>query len=174
ALTDARWAFDLALLSLAAGSAAILVALVRKGLTRPTGPAAIFLALWVLGLVIVVLFPKHNWTIGPSLSGDIHRIGSALAFFGLPLAALLLARPWRRDPESAGYATVVRWLGIGSLLWFPPIVAVIAYYGPQGVAWWEFFPLGLWERLLAATEVAAVVAMGLWARKVGQERSNFA
>lgn len=166
ALTDARWVFDLALLTLAAGSAVILVSLVRKGLTRPAAPAAVFLALWVIGLVIVVLFPKHDWTVGPSLSGDIHRVGSALAFFGLPIAAFLLARPWLRDPASRPHARRVWWLGLVSLLWFPPVIAVIAYYGPLGVAWWEIFPLGLWERGLALTEVLAVVSLGWWAQRI--------
>ncbi|GAA2833293.1 DUF998 domain-containing protein [Crossiella cryophila] len=166
ALTDARWVFDLALLILAAGSAVILVGLVRKGVTRPAAPATVFLGLWVVGLVIVVLFPKHDWSVGPSMSGDIHRIGSALAFLGLPIAALLLARPWLREAAARGFARTVWWLGLVSLLWFPPLIAVIAYYGPLGVAWWEIFPLGLWERLLAFTEVMAVVALGWWAHRI--------
>lgn len=163
ALTDQRWVFDSALLILAAGSAVILIGLVRKGLTRAASPAAVFLAMWVIGLVMVVLFPKHDWSVGPSLSGDIHRVGSALAFLGLPIAAMLLARPWLTEVASRSFARTVWWLGLVSLLWFPPIVAVIAYYGPLGARWWEFFPLGLWERGLALTEVLAVVALGCWA-----------
>ncbi len=87
---------------LAAGSAAIGVALVRAGVFRARSGAAVALALWVAGLVGVVLFEKHNWSAGPSISGDVHRAASLLAFLSLPVAAVLAGRPWLRRLWSAG------------------------------------------------------------------------
>src|SRR5690349_17881284 len=91
ALTESGWVFDTATLLLAAGSAAILVPLIRARLAGPGAVAA--LALWVLGLVGVVWFEKHNWSVGPSISGDIHRVASVVAFLSLPAGALLAAVP---------------------------------------------------------------------------------
>ena len=81
ALLSNGWAFDTATLLLAAGSLAVLVALRRAGLVRRG--AAVALLLWVAGLVGVVWFEKHNWSAGPSLNGDIHRLASLVAFLSL-------------------------------------------------------------------------------------------
>ncbi|MEV2267585.1 DUF998 domain-containing protein [Nonomuraea africana] len=151
------WIFGLGVALLAVGSLAIGVSLLRRRLAGIVG--AIALAGWSLGLLVVAWFPKHDWSVGPSLSGSIHRVGSLVAFLSLPLAALLIARTWRRHPRAALAAFL---LGVASVLWVAGIATMVWIGESSGLAWWQVMPLGLVERGLAVTEVGALVALGLW------------
>lgn len=159
------WMFDVGVIGLALGSALVVVALVRGGLLRGRSPAVVLVAAWVVGLLAVVVFEKTNWAVGPSVSGYIHRYASVVAFLSLPFAAIAVGRRHRRDPQWSRFAGWTRWLGFASLLWFGTILAGIALNPLTSVPWWEFLPLGLVERGMALTEVAAVVVMGLWAHR---------
>ncbi|GAA3473950.1 DUF998 domain-containing protein [Nonomuraea roseola] len=156
-LGDQGWIFALGVALLAVGSLSIGVSLLRRRLAGIVG--AIALAGWSLGLLVVAWFPKHDWSVGPSLSGSIHRVGSFVAFLCLPLAALLIARTWRRHPRSALAAFL---LGVASLLWVAGIATMVWIGESSGLAWWQVMPLGLVERGLAITEVGALMALGLW------------
>lgn len=151
------WLFDVGVLALAAGAAAVLVALVRTGRVRPLSPATVLYGIGVVGLVLVVAFEKTNWAVGPSLSGYIHRYSSLLVFVALPLAVLLLGRALQ-----ARWATV---LGAATLAWMAAILAGIPLGPMLGLPWWQVWPLGLMERGLALTMVAGVVALGVWAMR---------
>lgn len=157
-LGEQGWIFALAVGLLAAGSAAIGVALARRRLAGTFGTIA--LMAWSAGLLVTASFPKHDWAVGPSLSGSIHRVGSLIAFLSLPIAALIIARPRR---HRRGVSVVAFTLGLGSVLWVVGIAAVIMLATRSGLAWWQVMPLGLVERGLAATEVATVIALGAWA-----------
>lgn len=150
ALLDNGWMFDTATLLLAAGSLLVVAALLRAGRLRQD--ATIALLLWVAGLVGVVVFEKHNWAAGPSMSGDIHRAASVVAFLSLPVAALLARGP---RPVSFG--------GVLSLLCFMPILWAVVSESWTGVRWWQAIPLGGVERLLGLAEVLTVLAMAWWA-----------
>lgn len=150
-LTSLSWAFNLAVLAVAGGTVAIGVALGRW--RRLSVGAAAFGSLWVAGLVVLVMFPKHNWAIGPSASGQVHRMASLVAFLALPIALLLLTRAGGRAPMRP-----VFWLAPVALAWFVPIVVAIVLH-PNG--WWLTIPLGLIERGLALTEVVALMVLGL-------------
>jgi hypothetical protein len=163
ALLDNGWAFDAATLLLAAGSTAVLAALVRARVVRATSGAAVALGLWVAGLVGVVLFDKHDWSVGPSLSGDIHRVASLLAFLSLPAAAVLAGLPWLRRPPGRIAAGVVVLAGAASLLCFSPILWALLSEPWTGVRWWRAIPLGAVERLLGTVEVGTVLLMAWWA-----------
>lgn len=165
ALMPEGWAFDTATLLLAAGSAVILAALLRAGAL--TWGATVALALWVAGLVGVVWFEKHNWQVGPSASGDIHRVASVVAFLSLPVGALLAAAPGRREGGPA------RWVAVGgvvSLLCFMPILWAVASEPWTGVRWWRAIPLGGVERLLGLAEVTTVMLMAWWAGSTSGDR----
>lgn len=164
ALGDYRPVFDVAVLLLAFGSLAILTALVRKGLARWRSPGSIALALWSAGLLIVVAFPKTNWAMGTNeISGGIHRFGSMLAFVSLPIAIILLARPWLRDHVWAKHARWTLASGLLSVVAFLPLLYAIALSVVSDVRWWRVFPLGYIERILVIAEVFAVLVAGLWA-----------
>jgi hypothetical protein len=153
ALMPNGWAFDVATLLLAAGSAAILVALHRTG--RLTRGALAVLALWVVGLVGVVWFEKHNRLAGPSMSGDVHRVFSVVAFLSLPIGALLAAGRGKDRWVAAG--------GVVSLLCFTPILWAVLAEPWTGVRWWRAIPLGTVERLLGLAEVVTVLLLAWWA-----------
>jgi hypothetical membrane protein len=154
------WIFGLGVGLLAAGSIAIGVSLARKKLAGIFGTIA--LMGWSVGLFMTAWFEKHDWSVGPSTSGSIHRVGSFVAFLCLPLAAVIIARPWRhRERSKATLAAFA--LGILSVLWVAGIGAAILFAGSNGLAWWRVMPLGLVERGMAITEVAALLALGVWA-----------
>jgi hypothetical protein len=157
--------FDAGVLAVAAGSVAVLAGLVRSGLAPARGVTATLMAAWSACLVVVVAFEKIDWSVGPTPTGYVHRYASLVAFFCLPAAALALARGWRDDARSAGSARVTWWLGVASLAWLVPILLGFVLRTLTGVPWWQFVPLGLFERGLALTEVAALVAMGAWAAR---------
>ncbi|GGT17873.1 DUF998 domain-containing protein [Nonomuraea spiralis] len=154
------WIFGGAVGLLAAGSAAIGVSLARKRLAGAVGTVA--LMAWSVGLFMTASFQKHDWSVGPSMSGSIHRIGSFVAFLSLPLAAVVIARPWRH-PERRRSAVVAFGLGVCSILWVAGIGTAMLIGSGHGLPWYRVMPLGLVERGLAVTEVAALLALGVWA-----------
>ncbi|MEV0679582.1 DUF998 domain-containing protein [Actinosynnema sp. NPDC050436] len=168
ALGPTRWVFDTAVLLLAAGSVAILAVLVRRGVARWTSPGSLAFLAWSAGLALVVAFPKHDWSVGPSASGTVHRVASLVAFLSLPVAVALLARPWRRDAAWGRHATRAFRLGLLSALAFTPILYAVLVDVVVGTAWWRVLPLGYVERLLVVVEVIAVLALGWWAIAAAQ------
>nr|BFE81352.1 hypothetical protein GCM10020093_039530 [Planobispora longispora] len=56
-------------------------------------------------------------------------------------------------------------LGLGSLLWVLGIAGAVVVAERSGLPWWRVMPLGLVERGMAVTEVAALVALGFWAAR---------
>ncbi|MEV4553082.1 DUF998 domain-containing protein [Nonomuraea wenchangensis] len=161
------WVFGLGVGLLAAGSVAIAVSLARRRLAGIVGTIA--LLGWSVGLFLAAWFEKHDWSVGPSMSGSIHRVGSFVAFLCLPLAAVVIARPrsraWRRERSRA--TPVAFGLGVCSALWVAGIGTMIFIGAQSGLPWYRVMPLGLVERGLAVTEVAALLALGVWAAAKG-------
>ncbi|WP_018686634.1 DUF998 domain-containing protein [Actinokineospora enzanensis] len=150
ALGPNKWLFDLAILLVAAGSA-LGFALIRDR-TRPL--VLVLGAVWVVSLLAVVAFTKNNWAIGPSTGGMIHRYASVAAFLSLPLAVLTAAGralpPWRWSARA---------LGLLSLTWFAVIVVGAIRMLSGGAPWWTTIPLGLVERVIAGSAVAAFATL---------------
>ncbi|GIH90812.1 hypothetical protein Psi01_14420 [Planobispora siamensis] len=168
-LGEHGWLFSLGVGLLAAGSLTIGASLVGRRLTATWSLGSLGLLAWSAGLLVTAWFPKHDWSVGPSLSGSIHRAGSIVAFLSLPIAALIIARPWRRHPEWRLPSLAVSALGLGSVLWLLGIAGAIVFAERSGLAWWQVMPLGLVERGLAVTEVAVVAALGVWAARRERE-----
>ena len=163
ALLETGNVFNTAVVLLAAGSAATLLALIRTALVPVRSGATVALLLWCVGLAAVVYFPKHNWAVGPSIEGTVHRYASVVAFLGLPVAALLIGRRWRGDARWRGPAAVTTAFGILALLCFAPIAVAFVLHPFTGVPWWRAIPLGGVERVLALVEVVTVGYLGWWA-----------
>ena len=144
------------------------LSLVRAGLVPLRGAAVSLLAAWSACLVVVVAFEKIDWSVGPTPTGYAHRYASLLAFFCLPAAALALGRAWRGDERWGALARATWWLGVASLGWLVPILLGFVLRPLTGVPWWQFVPLGLFERGLALTEVAALVVMGIWVARAAR------
>jgi hypothetical protein len=160
--------FDAGVVAVAAGSATVLAGLVRTGVVRWRSTSAALMAAWSALLVVVVAFEKIDWSVGPTPAGYVHRYASLLAFFCLPAAALGVSRAWRGDVRWGRFAALTRWLGVGALFWLAPLLLGFALRPLTGVPWWRFVPLGLFERGLALTEVAAVIVLGLWAARAAR------
>lgn len=165
ALLETGWLFNVAVLTLSVGSVAVLVACLRARLVVAASPAAACLLLWSVSLCTLVVFPKHDWSVGPSVSGDVHRLATVVGFVSLPLGALLVTWSWRAHPIWRGHAYRSGCLGALSLLCFLPIPAAVALEPLTGVRWWRAIPLGAVERLLALCEVVTVLALGWWAAR---------
>jgi uncharacterized protein DUF998 len=161
ALSPNKWIFDLAVVLVAIGSALAFGELVRRGLVRALSFASVFGLLWTASLTTVVVFTKNNWAVGPSMGGMIHRYASLVAFLSLPLAVIITAGVV--FPSAPGWRWLVRGLGLTSLAWFGLIMLGVLNMFAGGGPWWQFVPLGLVERIMAATAVAAmaVIVVGL-------------
>ncbi|GLZ56072.1 DUF998 domain-containing protein [Actinomycetospora sp. NBRC 106378] len=159
------WLFDVAVLGLVVATVAVVVAL---SVRQPVPTAAVVLfGVWCVGLVLVVVFEKTNWSVGPSLSGSIHRYASLAAFFALPAAGLLTVRGHRGE-AWARWTTAFSLLALASFL---PIIGAIALDPLLTTPWYRAVPLGLIERVLSLAEVLVVVTLGFRAaRSVPVER----
>lgn len=160
---ETGWVFNLGVLILAAGSLAVFVALAYAKLLRPASFASLGLLLWSAGLAAVVYFPKHDWSVGPSLHGHIHRMASLVAFLSLPLGALLVTVMWRRDRRWRGSVWLTAIPALAALAFFAVIVGAYLLTPYTGLPWWDVIPLGAVERGLATFEVLTVLALGRWA-----------
>jgi hypothetical protein len=163
ALTEAATVFNVGVLLLAAGSVLTLAAVVGAGLLPVRSGGALALLLWSVALAAVVYFPKHNWAVGPSTDGTVHRVASVVAFLSLPVGALLIGRSWWSHGRWRVHARWTWGLGLWSLLCFTPILTAIAIQPWTGVAWWRAIPLGAVERALTISEVGIVLVLAGWA-----------
>ena len=168
ALTDSGWAFNLGVVALALGSLAVFAALISAGHAVRWSVGSLLGALWAAALLVIVLFPKHNWAVGPSTNGQIHRVASIVAFLCLPVAVMLLTRRRSRTGTSARQAHPAAarsafWLAVLSLAWFSPLVGAMLLSPITQTPWYRAVPLGLVERGLVICEVLAVVALAIWA-----------
>jgi CDP-diacylglycerol--glycerol-3-phosphate 3-phosphatidyltransferase len=150
------WIFTWAALLAAVGSAAISVSLTRRRIIPIFSLDVLALAGWSVGLAVLGLFHKNDWSVGASTSGTIHFSGCVLAFLSLPIAALLIGYRSRHLPRGR----VVVWLSLGSMLWIAGTAAVMGMAVWQGLPWYHAAPLGIVERGLVVTEIATLFALG--------------
>lgn len=160
-LHDQAYLFNTAVICLAFGSLAVLAALVVRRTVKAISVASVMMVLWSAGLVGVTLFPKHDWAVGPSASGNVHRVVSLVAFIALPIAVALIVR--RRGAAARPVpARVAAWCAVLAVAWFAMIGVAIVNMAMGGQPWWQTIPLGLVERGLAGSELLAVAALAVW------------
>ena len=167
ALSSVGWVFHIGVLALAVGSLAIGAGLVLGRLARAGSLGIALVGVWSAALLVIMVFPKHTWAVGPSTNGQIHRAASIVAFLALPIAVLLLTRRTRPSADTPLRvkplpARVAFWLGVLSLVWFAPIVGALLLSPVIRTPWWQAIPLGLIERGLVMSEVLAVIALGVF------------
>ena len=166
-LSDNAWIFDVAVLLIVAGSIAGFAALRRyRGIPVVS---LVFGALWTVGMLIVVAFPKHDWATGPhaGFSGLLHRYASVVAFACLPIAVLTAAG--RAFPESALARLPARLFAAAAIGWFVLILGAVVI---TGATWWQVFPLGLVERGMAFTELVALGSLFAGLRHVASREQQ--
>lgn len=159
ALGPNKWLFDVAVLLVAFGSALGFAAIVRHRQVRPYSGAVVLGALWTISLLVIVVFTKTDWTVGPSVGGMIHRYASVVGFLSLPLAVLLVAH--KVFPDRSTWRWAARGFAVVSLAWFGVILVGVVRMGMGYGPWWRFVPLGLVERAVALSAVAAILTLVL-------------
>jgi hypothetical membrane protein len=154
------WIFGMAVGLAATGSMAISVSLRRRRTTLVFSVGILVLITWSAGLAVIAIFPMTDWSVGPSLHGNVHYLGCIIAFVSLPIAALLIgSRSWHLP-----YGRAVTWLGAASLLWMIGIVYLLTMALSQGLSWDQATSsLGLVERGFVLTAFATLFSLGLLA-----------
>lgn len=169
ALSPDRGIFNAGVLTLAAGSAFLLVPLVRGGDAAPPGEdpqprgrdlrlrrrklvtliAALCFACWFVGLVVLTVFHRDPAGVPVTVTGEIHQWASVAALLGLPLGALLTA--WRHRGLAARWVWALAAVCLASLMPF-----VTAYVAGSPLRPY----LGLLERVVALGEIALLLVLG--------------
>ena len=156
--SDWAWVFHTAVWLLVAATLTLTVALVRTGLRRPLSAPVVLFAVAAVGLVLLAVFPKTDWTVGDSLSGRIHRLGALIAFVVPPVATLRLTRG---APEWT--ARLARLVAALILVMLVAIVGlVVAFVADGGSTWYRAFPLGTVERVVVGSLLVALGLLGQW------------
>ncbi len=151
-----RLLFAAAVVLLLAAAGALAVAAHLAALPRT--PLAITLfVLWGAGLVVVLLFRSNVSAVDPTMSGQIHRVGGAVLFTSLPLAAWTLSTRLRAER---------RWLAAASTLRRGAIAGVVtaAAFGTSQVVHW--LPIGLLERIALLAEFVIIAGVAITLRRV--------
>ncbi len=159
AYTTLGWAFNAGVLAVSAGSVLITVSLWLSRTLRRTSVSGPLMLLWSAALVVLVVFPKHDWSVGPSGHGAIHRMASLVAFVSVPIAVILIGRHRAGSLRSPGRTAAVS--GIIAAGWLSLILGAYLFGPLSRTPWWLVFPLGLVERGVAFFSVAAVLSLGM-------------
>jgi hypothetical protein len=105
---------------------------------------AVFLVM-TLGVILAAIFPMDAPGATHTLVGRLHVVGGFLVFPWMPLALLLVARRFRRDPRWRPYSTYTLATGLFCLA---TIVFFLLFVGPPGMSPRVFSGLaGLVQRL---------------------------
>ena len=161
-LTDLGWIFNAGVLLLSVASLLLVVALLSAGQATPRSVGSIMLTVWAVGLAAVVVFEKTDWTVGPSFSGQVHRVASFVAFIAMPIGALWVigtaSRRWRQTPRR-GLLLAGLFFTLGAVAYLCYLGLVLAVARTSGTPWWQAIPLGFTERVLVVLEVAALLCL---------------
>ena len=158
AYSSLGWVFNAGVVAVAAGSLLIAASLWTTRTVRPLSVGSLALLAWSVSLVVLVIFPKHDWSVGPSSHGSIHRVASLIAFVSVPIAAVAIAR--RRAGRLRAPAWTASVCGVVSAGWLSFLVGAFLLGPVTGTPWYRMFPLGLMERGIAVFGVAALIALG--------------
>ncbi|MER5455428.1 DUF998 domain-containing protein [Micromonospora sp. NPDC002389] len=164
AVSESGGAIHLAMLTLAAASAVLVLGLRhlgRSGTSTGTGrgrlgTAQVLLAAWAGGLLLAGLVPTNPPGTEMGTAAYVHRYASVVAFLALPLAGWLIAA---QLPATARTARWLRGLTIASLLLAAAMVWS-AYPGDRAY-------YGLIERALILAEVALLTVLATAGGRVG-------
>lgn len=177
AYSSLGWVFDTSVVLISAGSLLVLGGLLASRVVAGRSVSAVGLLAWSVALVVIVIFPKHDWSIGPSTHGAIHRIASIVAFSSVPIAAIVAAVRGVRGARGGGRgrtpAFIALFFGTISGALFAGIIGAVVL--PLGQPWYRVFPLGLMERGIAGAGIFALLSLAVLAltfRPGGDVRSG--
>jgi hypothetical protein len=157
------WLWDLALVLVSIGSAAVLVALRRTEVLLGTLPLS-FLVLWCVAIGAVAVFTKDPQGGAETVTGKLHLYATGISCGALPLAGLVLGRRHRTHPRWRGFASWTRFLSLSSVPFFVPFIVPFAVHVLLGVSRFPTVATGLVERIMAVLELSLLAVLKLWAR----------
>jgi hypothetical protein len=158
ALLPDGWVFDAAVLLLSAGSAVVLVALLLRRLVAWRSFGALMIAVWCLGLIGLILFPKHGFGADNTFGGRVHWTWTLIAFFSLPIGTTLMC--WSARLPGARWPRWALRLSTISGGWFLVLTTQTVLSAATPIQAWR--AVGLVERALSLTEMAVVVVLAVW------------
>ncbi|HVV12577.1 DUF998 domain-containing protein [Amycolatopsis sp.] len=156
------WLWDLTLVLVSAGSAAISAALRRIGALSV--PALSFLVLWCLSLCAVAVFTKDPQGGAVTFTGKLHLYATGVGCAALPLAGLALAARHRAHPRWSRFARWSRALSLASVPFFLPFIVPFAAHILFGMTHFPTIATGLVERAMAVFELCQLTLLAWWAR----------
>jgi hypothetical protein len=163
ALTRAGWLFDLAVLLLALGLAALLWALVAGGWTAPSSAAFTVLAACCLGMIVVTVVPDRTSGGALTTAGRVHWVAAMAAFGGIPLVPALLGRRCAVGSGCSRVPRVARWLSRSAAVWFTVLLTGSVLRFATSLDVWHVG--GVVERGLAVTDVLVAIVLAGWAQR---------
>lgn len=166
AYTSLGWVFNSGVVAISVGSLLIAASLWSSGTLRGSSGGSIATIGWGVGLLLLVVYPKHDWSVGPSGHGTVHRIASLVAFICVPIAAIAIGRRRTgRLRSPARWAIVFGGVAFG---WLACILGAFTIGPMVGTPWWLVFPLGLMERGMALFGILAMFAVGTLAARASR------
>lgn len=158
ALLSDGWVFDAAVVLLAVASLLVLLAMVVRRMIGWRSLGAVMTTVWSIGLVGLVVFPKHVFGADNSFAGRIHWTWTLIAFFSLPIGTTLMC--WSSRHPTARWPTWALRLSMISGGWFLVLTAQTVLSAATPIQAWR--AVGLVERALSLTEMAVVVVLAGW------------
>jgi hypothetical membrane protein len=154
------WLLTVGLIGLGIGSGGLVAGLGRTLRGRRSSIGRWLVSVWAVGVTLGGVFPadqRGHWNQPPSLAGLIHGNAAMLAFFALPIGALLLGRSFLDDQEWRPRARLLFWLALAAAL---SLAAFMVSLAPVFIRPGPPILLGATERLLLAVYVAWLAAVG--------------
>jgi hypothetical protein len=158
ALLSDGWVFDTAVVLLAVASLLVLLALVVRQMVRWRSLGTLMTTVWSIGLVGLVVFPKQGFGADSSFAGRVHWTWTLIAFFSLPIGTTLMC--WSHRLPGTRWPRWALRLSTISGGWFLVLTAQTVLSAVTPIQAWR--AVGLVERALSVTEMAAVVVLGGW------------
>lgn len=163
ALTRYGWVFDLAVIVLALGLAALLCALVAADVVELGSGSFVVTAICCVCLVLLVVFPDQSSAGGLSAGGWAHWATAMAAFGGVLVTPVVLGSRHRTSGGCSRLPRIARWVSYWAAAWFTLLLT--------GSVMEETTPLHVWpvgglvERALSASEVVVAMLLAMWARR---------
>jgi hypothetical protein len=161
ALCPGWWLWGGALILTSAGSAALLLALHRRGVVAGL-PLMAGMGVWCVSLLAVAVFTKDPQGGAVTTTGKIHLYAAAVSCLSLPVVGWALGRRHRAHPRWRRFAAWSRRLALSAIPFYLPFIIPFAVNVVLG-GHLPTVGTGLVERIMLVLEIALLFVLGIWA-----------
>lgn len=163
ALTQDGWLFDIAIVVMALGLAALLCALVTARLVELGSGAFVVMVTCCVCLVMLDVFPDDASGRGVSATGWAHWASAMVAFGGLLVTPVVVGARHRSATGCSRLPGIARWLSYFAAAWFALLLGGSVMEQATRLGVWRVG--GLVERMLSLSEVVVAMVLAAWARR---------